>query len=113
MVARLRSPNDEPHYFGVQGIQGWEDPPILDNPTETEDDRRSRILDIYTDGGKIKLVAWHRGENTYWISNSLLQSLTNEQMIGIAESCQRDHAEEEAPRRRGAGANERSAKPSE
>jgi hypothetical protein len=33
------------------------------------------------------MVAWHRGENSYWISNSLQQSLSNEQMMGIAESC--------------------------
>ena len=32
------------------------------------------------------MVAWHRGENTYWVSNSLQGSLTNDQMIGIARS---------------------------
>jgi LCP family protein required for cell wall assembly len=76
---------EEPNYFGVQGIAGWEDPPILDDPTE-EKTVNGREYSIYTDSGKIKLVAWHRGENTYWISNSLQQSLTNEQMMGIAES---------------------------
>jgi polyisoprenyl-teichoic acid--peptidoglycan teichoic acid transferase len=78
-------PEYELNYFGVQGIQGWEDPPILDDPTETTT-VNGREYSIYTDSGKIKLVAWHRGENTYWISNSLQQSLTNEQMMGIAES---------------------------
>ena len=34
---------DGTHYFGVQGIQGWADPPILDNPSLTEDDPRPRI----------------------------------------------------------------------
>jgi LCP family protein required for cell wall assembly len=77
---------EEPNYFGVQGIRGWEDPPILDDPTE-ERTVNGREYSIYTDSGKIKLVAWHRGENVYWISNSLQQSLTNEQMMGIAESC--------------------------
>jgi LCP family protein required for cell wall assembly len=77
---------EEPNYFGVQGIRGWEDPPILDDPTE-EKTVNGREYSIYTDSGKIKLVAWHRGENTYWISNTLQQSLTNEQMMGIAESC--------------------------
>jgi len=77
---------EEPNYFGVQGIRGWEDPPILDDPTE-EKTVNGREYSIYTDSGEIKLVAWHRGENTYWISNSLQQSLTNEQMMGIAESC--------------------------
>jgi polyisoprenyl-teichoic acid--peptidoglycan teichoic acid transferase len=85
MVA-VYQPEYELNYFGVQGIQGWEDPPILDDPTETKTVNGREYL-IYTDSGKIKLVAWHRGENSYWISNSLQQSLTNEQMMGIAESC--------------------------
>ena len=84
MVA-VYQPEYELNYFGVQGIQGWEDPPILDDPTETTT-VNGREYSIYTDSGKIKLVAWHRGEDTYWISNSLQQSLTNEQMMGIAES---------------------------
>jgi len=79
-------PEYELTYFGVQGIQGWEDPPILDGATETTT-VNGREYSIYTDSGKIKMVAWHRGENSYWISNSLQQSLTNEQMMGIAESC--------------------------
>jgi polyisoprenyl-teichoic acid--peptidoglycan teichoic acid transferase len=78
-------PEYELTYFGVQGIRGWEDPPILDNPTET-DTANGREYSIYTDSGQIKLVSWRRGENVYWISNSLQQSLTNEQMMGIAES---------------------------
>ncbi|HEY2480055.1 MAG TPA: LCP family protein [Solirubrobacterales bacterium] len=79
-------PEYEINYFGVQGIADWEDPPILDSPTETKT-ANGREYFIYTDSGQIKLVAWHRGANTYWISNSLQQSLTNEQMMGIAESC--------------------------
>ena len=86
MVALFEPIYEEPNYFGVQGIAGWEDPPILDDPTETKT-VNGREYSIYTDSGKIKLVAWHRGENTYWISNSLQQSLSNEQMMGIAESC--------------------------
>jgi LCP family protein required for cell wall assembly len=85
MVAEYQ-PEYEVTYFGVQGIQGWEDPPILDNPTE-ERTANGREYLIYTDSGKIKMVPWHRGESTYWISNSLQQSLTNQQMMGIAESC--------------------------
>lgn len=82
----IYAPEYEPVYFGVQGIQGWENPPILDDPTETVTAGGREYL-IYTDSGQIKIVAWHRGESTYWISNSLQQSLTNKQMMGIAESC--------------------------
>jgi LCP family protein required for cell wall assembly len=86
MVGVFEPIYEEPNYFGVQGIAGWEDPPILDDPTE-EKTVNGREYSIYTDSGQIKLVAWHRGENTYWISNTLQQSLSNEQMMGIAESC--------------------------
>lgn len=84
MVAEYQ-PEYEINYFGIQGISGWEDPPILDNPSETRT-IHGREYDIFVDSGKVKLVAWHRGENTYWVSNSLQQSLTGEQMLGIARS---------------------------
>jgi LCP family protein required for cell wall assembly len=77
--------SDGIHYFGVQGIRGWEDPPILDDPTETQT-IGGREYEIFADGGRIKLIAWHRGDNSYWISNDLLKSLSNEQMVGMARS---------------------------
>jgi polyisoprenyl-teichoic acid--peptidoglycan teichoic acid transferase len=84
MVAEY-GPEYETQYFGVQGIQGWSDPPILDNPTETRT-YHGREYDIFVDGDRVSMVAWHRGDNTYWVSNSLLQSLTNDQMMGMARS---------------------------
>jgi polyisoprenyl-teichoic acid--peptidoglycan teichoic acid transferase len=82
LVAEL---SDGTHYFGMQGIRGWEDPPILQNPSLTKT-IHGRDYDIYVDGDRIRLIAWHRGENSYWISNDLLQSLTNDQMVGMARS---------------------------
>jgi hypothetical protein len=32
------------------------------------------------------LIAWRQGDNAYWVSNSLLQTLSNDQMLGIARS---------------------------
>jgi polyisoprenyl-teichoic acid--peptidoglycan teichoic acid transferase len=84
MVAAFQ-PEYELNYFGVQGIRGWSDPPILDSPTETRE-MNGREYEIFTDSGKVKVVAWHRGDNTYWVSNSLQQGLTNDQMMGIARS---------------------------
>jgi polyisoprenyl-teichoic acid--peptidoglycan teichoic acid transferase len=77
--------SDGIHYFGLQGIQGWSDPPILDNPSLTKT-INGRDYDIYVDGDRLPIVAWHRGDNTYWVSNDLLNTLTNDQMIGIARS---------------------------
>lgn len=77
--------SDGIHYFGVQGIQGWSDPPILSGPSITQT-IRGREYEIFLDGDRIRLIAWHRGDNTYWIANSLLRVLTNDQMIGLARS---------------------------
>jgi polyisoprenyl-teichoic acid--peptidoglycan teichoic acid transferase len=77
--------SDGTHYFGVQGIRGWSDPPILDDPSLTKT-VHGRDYDIFVDGENVKMVAWRRGENVYWISNDLLRTLTNDQMIGMARS---------------------------
>jgi LCP family protein required for cell wall assembly len=77
--------SDGTHYFGLQGIRGWSDPPILDDPSLTKT-INGRDYDIYVDGEDVKLVAWRRGENVYWISNDFLRTLTNEQIIGMARS---------------------------
>jgi LCP family protein required for cell wall assembly len=82
MVAEM---SDGTHYFGLQGIRGWSDPPILDDPSLTKE-INGREYDIYVDGENVKIVAWRRGENSYWVSNDLLRTLTNEQMIGMARS---------------------------
>jgi LCP family protein required for cell wall assembly len=84
MVAKF-GPEYEIHYFGIQGIQGWADPPILSNPSETRT-IHGREYEIFVDGDSVSTIAWHRGNNTYWVSNSLLGDLTNDQMVGIARS---------------------------
>jgi LCP family protein required for cell wall assembly len=86
MVVTMELP-DGTHYFGVQGIQGWTDPPILSNPSLTKT-IRGREYDIFVDGDRVKMISWRRGNNVYWISNTLLQSLTNDQMVGMARSAQ-------------------------
>ena len=100
MVLTLELP-DGVHYFGVQGIQGWGDPPILNGPSITET-IRDREYEIFLDGDRVRLVAWHRGDNTYWVTNSLLRVLTNDQMIGIARSAKVKIPNEKAKKRRAA-----------
>jgi polyisoprenyl-teichoic acid--peptidoglycan teichoic acid transferase len=72
-------------YFGIQGIHDWSDPSILSDPSETRT-MSGREYDIYLDGDRVRLISWHQGDNSYWVSNSLLQTLTNDQMLGIARS---------------------------
>jgi len=72
-------------YFDVQGIHGWSDPPILSNPSESRT-MNGRDYDIFLDGDRIRLISSHQGDNSYWVGNSLLQTLSNDQMLGIARS---------------------------
>jgi LCP family protein required for cell wall assembly len=71
-------------YYGIQGMN-WTAPPILDNPSET---RRmaGREYDLFFDGNRLRLVAWRTKRAVYWVSNTLLETLTNAQMLGIARS---------------------------
>jgi polyisoprenyl-teichoic acid--peptidoglycan teichoic acid transferase len=71
-------------FYGVQGTR-WMDPPILAGPSEK---RRSghRTLEIHYDGDRVRLVAWRTKTAVYWVSNTLLQTLSERQMIAIAKS---------------------------
>lgn len=71
-------------YYGVQGVN-WEDPPILKNPSETRR-VRGRDYQLYYEGGKLALVAFHRGKASYWVSNTLTRKLTEKQMLTLAQS---------------------------
>jgi len=71
-------------YYGVQGTT-WQDPPILNNPTQTRT-VDGKQLSLYVNGGKISLVAWHTAQGVYWISNTLNDLIGNRQMIAIAAS---------------------------
>ena len=73
------------NYFGLQGIRKWQDPPILNAPHETVE-MDDRDFDVYYEGDRIKLIAWHEDDDTYWLSNSILLTLENEQMLGMARS---------------------------
>jgi LCP family protein required for cell wall assembly len=71
-------------YYGVQGTT-WRHPPILEDPSEV---RRlgGRRFELHYDGDRLRLVAWRTREGAYWVSNTLLQSLSERQMLEIARS---------------------------
>lgn len=73
------------NYFGLQGIHGWTDPPILEAPHE-ELEMDGRTFKVFPEGDRIRLISWTDGDNVYWISNSLLLTLENQQMLGMARS---------------------------
>jgi LCP family protein required for cell wall assembly len=82
MVLRL----DFGEYYGVQGLT-WTDPPILEDPTEVRRIGR-REYELHYDGDRLRLVAWRTPKAVYWISNTLLLTLTERQMLAIARSTQ-------------------------
>jgi LCP family protein required for cell wall assembly len=71
-------------YYGLQGLT-WKDPPILEGVTETRKIGR-RTYELAYDGDRLRLVAWRTPKAVYWISNTLLLSLDEKQMLAIARS---------------------------
>jgi LCP family protein required for cell wall assembly len=74
-------------YYGIQGTT-WTAPPILDNPSETRT-INGREYQLFYDGRRLKIVSFRAGDGVYWVSNTLLQTLTEKQMLGIAQSMTR------------------------
>ena len=50
---------------------------------------RGRTYKLYYDGRALRLIAWETPRAVYWVSNTLTESLTNKQMLGIARSLSR------------------------
>jgi polyisoprenyl-teichoic acid--peptidoglycan teichoic acid transferase len=71
-------------YYGIQGTR-WMDPPILDSPSE-ERTIKGRKFELHYEGDRLRLVAWKTPKAVYWVSNTLLQTLSEQQMIAIARS---------------------------
>ena len=71
-------------YYGLQGTT-FTDAPLLKQQHKTRKIRGRKYM-IYPDGSRIRLVAWKSGKSVYWISNTLLQTLSNQQMLSIAAS---------------------------
>ena len=71
-------------YYGVQGTT-WKETPILNGPHETHK-IHGRKFDYYWDGTRLRLIAWHDKGAVYWLSNTLLLTLSNKQMSAIAAS---------------------------
>ena len=71
-------------YYGLQGTR-WKDPPILKGADEKKKIGK-REYEIFMDGDRVRLVAWRTDEAVYWVSNTLLQTLSRKQMLEIART---------------------------
>jgi LCP family protein required for cell wall assembly len=63
----------------------WTTPPILANPTGEFPFHHQKFL-LYSTGGAIQMVAIRTPKAVYWVSNTILNQLSNSTMIAIAKS---------------------------
>ena len=71
-------------YYGIQGTT-WKDPPALRDASETRE-VNGREYELHFDGDRLRMVAWRTNKGVYWLQNTLLQTLTEQQMMAIATS---------------------------
>ena len=71
-------------YYGLQGTK-WMDPPILRSPDATKK-IGGRKFDLYFDGKRLRMVAWHESDAVYWVTNTLLQSIPKRDLMAIARA---------------------------
>jgi hypothetical protein len=70
-------------YWGVQETN-WNEAPALQEPSLHRRIRR-REYDFYYSGPHLHMVVLRAGGASYWVVNTLLDSLSNETMIAIAK----------------------------
>jgi polyisoprenyl-teichoic acid--peptidoglycan teichoic acid transferase len=73
-------------YYGIEGTN-WMSPPILAGAHQTKH-IAGRTYSLYVDGSHLRIVSWQTSQAVYWVNNTLLDSLTNQQMLAIAQSTQ-------------------------
>jgi polyisoprenyl-teichoic acid--peptidoglycan teichoic acid transferase len=72
-------------YYDFEGSD-WLNPPLFAHAhVQTIDGRAYRMVD---DGSHIHVIGWRSGRVLYWLTNTLLEELSNPQMITLAKSAQ-------------------------
>ena len=75
-------------YYDFEGSD-WLNPPLFAHARiQTIDGRAYRFVD---DGAHIHVIGWRSGNVLYWLTNSLLEELSNSQMLALAKSAQPLH----------------------
>jgi LCP family protein required for cell wall assembly len=75
-------------YYDFEGSD-WLNPPLFAHA-------RSRVIDgreyhFVDDGSHIHVIGWRSGKVLYWLTNTLLEDLSNQQMLALAKSAQALH----------------------
>ncbi len=76
-------------YYDFEGTD-WQQPPLIAHPNEQRKINHVTYM-IFTDGSHIHVIAWRQGPMLYWLTNTLLEDLSNEQMLAIARSAKPLH----------------------
>jgi len=71
-------------FYGIQGTT-WREPPVLRDASETRE-IGDRKFDLHYDGDRLRMIAWRTNRGVYWLQNTLLQTLSEQQMLAIAKS---------------------------
>jgi hypothetical protein len=81
-AVRLTFRTGAQEYWGIQQTT-WEDAPVLTAKNVT---RRlgGREFDLYYDGARLHMVVLKTEKATYWVVNTLRDSMSNETMLAIA-----------------------------
>ncbi len=72
-------------YYDFEGTD-WLNPPLFAHArTQIVNGHSYRLID---DGSHIHVIGWRAGDVLYWVTNTLLEELSNAQMLAIAGSAQ-------------------------
>jgi LCP family protein required for cell wall assembly len=71
-------------FWGIQQTD-WPDAPVLSDKSFTQRLNDGRTYQLYYSGGHLHMVALRLGDRSYWVVNTLLDSLSNETMLAIAK----------------------------
>jgi LCP family protein required for cell wall assembly len=82
-AVRLTFRTGAQEYWGIQQTT-WEDAPVLEGKNVSRRIGR-RDYDLYYDGSRLHMVVLKTDEASYWVVNTLRDSLSNETMLAIAK----------------------------
>jgi LCP family protein required for cell wall assembly len=75
-------------YYDFEGTN-WLNPPLFAHSHSRLINGRRYLL--VNDGSHIHVIGWRDGKVLYWVTNTLLEDLTNQQMLAIARSARGLH----------------------